>query len=132
MHPSRLVAAASAWAAGVLYVLVGVGVLDIGRAVDPGAQDLLAFGIAAGAAQVLVGAVLLGAKGRAPLLLVVGFETLVVLLYVAVASVRIPAYEEWGLTIKALEIVTLVATLALATHLHPVRTGAERHVGHGL
>ncbi|MBC7292053.1 MAG: hypothetical protein H5T83_12070, partial [Actinotalea sp.] len=62
MHPSRLVAAASAWAAGVLYVLVGAGVLDIGRAVDPGAQDLLAFGIAAGVAQLLVGAVLLGAR----------------------------------------------------------------------
>lgn len=132
MHPSRLVAAASAWAAGVLYVLVGAGVLDIGRAVDPGAQDLLAFGIAAGVAQLLVGAVLLGARGRAPLLLVVGFEILVVLMYVAVAGVRIPAYEVWGLTIKALELVTIVATLVLATHLHPVRTGAERHVGHGL
>lgn len=132
MHPSRLIAAVAAWAAGVLYVLVGLGVLEIGRAVDPGAQDLLVFGIAAGVSQVVVGVVLLAARGRAALLLVVGFETLVVLMYVAVASVRIPAYEVWGLTIKALEIVTIVATLALATHLHPVRTGAERHVGHGL
>lgn len=132
MHPSRVVAAAAAWGAGVLYVLVGLEVLDIGRAVDPGAQDLLAFGIAAGAAQLVVGLVVLRARGRAPLLLVVGFETLVVLMYVAVASVRIPAYEAWGLTIKALEVVTIVAALVLATHLEPVRTGAERHVGHGI
>lgn len=132
MHPSRLVAAAAAWAAGVLYVLVGLGVLDVGSTVDPGAEDLVVFGLAAGAAQLLVGVALLVARGRAPLLLVIGFEILVVLMYVAVASVRVPAYEMWGVTIKVLEIVTIVAALALATHLHPVRTGAERHVGHGL
>ncbi|WP_225753875.1 hypothetical protein [Actinotalea sp. Marseille-Q4924] len=132
MHPSRLVAAAAAWAAAVLYVLVGLGVLDIGRAVEPGAEDLLAFGLAAGAAQLLVGVAVLVARGRAPLLVVVGFEILVVLMYVAVASVRVPAYEVYGVTIKALEIVAMVATLVLATHLQPVRTGAERHVGHGI
>jgi hypothetical protein len=132
MHPSRLAAAAAAWAAGVLYALVGLGMLDLGRVVDPGAQDLLVFGLAAGAAQLLVGVAVLVAQGRAPLLIVVGFEVLVVLLYVATASVRVPAYEVWGVTIKALEILTIVAALVLATHLDPVRTGAERHVGHGL
>lgn len=80
----------------------------------------------------MVGLVVLRSRGRAPLLLVVAFETLVVLMYVAVASVRIPAYEVWGVSIKVLELVVVVAALVLATHLEPVRTGAERHVGHGL
>jgi hypothetical protein len=105
---SRLAAATSALIASI-YGLIYAGVLSVGRAE---AGDLGILGVAGGVFLVLA---LLLWRLRSRLLYAATalLQLLLAVMYVAVAPERDPAFEMWGLTIRALSLVLLVAVATL-------------------
>ena len=103
----RWVAAAATAASAILYYLIGFGVLGIGESTS-GETDLLGFGLVVG--SVFAGAaVAIWLVGSRLALGLIGFLDAIVLVgYFALASVREPPFEIWGLTIKVLQAVALV------------------------
>ena len=111
---AQLTATVAALATALLYLLIGLGVLNIGTSTqDTGNQDLLGFGVASGVVYVTVAALVYLIKRRVVWILTAVLDFLVIVMYFAVASVRQPPYEIWGLLIKALELVLLGALIYL-------------------
>ena len=111
---AQLTATVTAVATALLYFLIGLGVLNIGTSTqDTGNQDLLGFGVASGVVYVTVAALVYLIKRRVVWILTAVLDFLVIVMYFAVASVRQPPYEIWGLLIKALELVLLGALIYL-------------------
>jgi hypothetical protein len=97
------------------HFLIGLNVLFIGTTTD-GASDQFGFGMAAGIAFG-VWAVLLALFDRRWLWFVgLGFHALVFVIYIGASGVRVPPFEVWGLTLRAIHTVLLVALLCLAAH----------------
>lgn len=109
----RYLAAAAAAAAALLYLLIGLGVLSIGRSVKDGSTDLFGFGMVMTAAFVVVTLLLLRFRSRAVLALVAIVQVVVLVGYVALANVRDPQFEAWGLLVKACQLVVLLAVAYL-------------------
>jgi hypothetical protein len=109
----RYIAAALAAAAAVLYFLIGIGVL---RVVDASSAtpDLFEFGAMTGGAFA-IGALLLAITDRRLLWYMGALVQMVVLVgYMFAADMRTPAFEFWGLALKAIQLVLLVALVYLA------------------
>lgn len=105
----RNFAAAVAAVTALLYALIGVGLLTV---VEPGTSDegdMLAFGLPA-AGAFLVGALLLILfDSRVLWLLGAILQVIVLVGYVAMAGIRTPQFEVWGIIIKATQLVLLCA-----------------------
>jgi hypothetical protein len=117
MHISRTTAryigAAAAAAMAVIYFLIGLNVLYIGTTTE-GATDQFGFGVAAGIAFA-TWAVLLALVDRRWLWFVgLGFHALVFVIYIGASGIRVPPFEVWGLTLRAIHVVLLVALVYLA------------------
>jgi hypothetical protein len=111
----RYLAAIASAATAALYFGIGAGILTVVEA-SPDAPDLFEFGVAAGGAFV-VGAVLLLAFDRRVLwVLGAALQVGVIVMYVVVASERTPPFEAWGLLIKLLQVVVLIALAYLVVH----------------
>ena len=106
----RRAAAGTAGIIAVLYVLTGTGWVAVTAEQPPGVIPPLLVGAVAYA---LLSALLILARGRGPLIAGVALQVPALLLYVAIAAERIPAFEVWGLTIKALQVALLAVCLAL-------------------
>ena len=118
-HPGRLrlvrdVAVAASVAAALLYLLIAFGVVSVGTATEGVAPDLLGFGLTVGGAMALTALALWLFRSRLVWLLVAALEVIVLVGYFALAYMRSPSYEPWGLLIKACQAVVLVAVLYLA------------------
>lgn len=114
---SSLARSIAAGAAGVVagqYTLIGLGVLPVGNAASGGTPDLLAFGLMAGATFLVAGALLLATHSRIVSLGVAAWSAVVIVAYVAFASLRDPQFEPWGLSVKGMQLIVLAATLYLA------------------
>jgi hypothetical protein len=110
----RYVAAGLVGVIAVLYLLIGVQILAVGRPTDGSAPDLLVFGLLVGGAH-LVAAVLLALIARRVVWLgVAAFQVLVIVGYFALAGVRDPQFEVWGLLVKLLQLFVLGMTAYLA------------------
>jgi hypothetical protein len=109
----RRIAAALAAATAVLYVLVGLEVLRV-VSVEPAGSDLLGFGLSAAAAFALGAGLLLATDRRILWALGAFLQVVVIVMYVAVAPVRTPPFEVWGVLIKVLQGLLLVALAWLA------------------
>jgi hypothetical protein len=121
----RYIAAGLAAATALLYFLIGLGVV---RVVESSAAtpDLFEFGAMAGGAFAF-GALLLAVTDRRELWVVGALLQMVVLIgYVSAADMRTPAFEFWGLAIKAFQLLLLGALTYLA--LRPVQRGAIRRL----
>jgi hypothetical protein len=108
---TRLRRPAAVLAAGIsiLYLLIFVGVLSVGRAE---AGELGILGVASGVFAVL--AVLLWRVRSRLLWAGAGvLQALLTWMYVAIAPERDPSYEAWGLTIRGLSMVLLVLLAGL-------------------
>jgi hypothetical protein len=118
----RHVAAAISGLTALLYLLIGLEVLQVVEATTEEAPGMLEFGVMAGTAF-LFGAVLLVATDRR-ILWALGalFQIGVIVMYVVVGPQRSPSFEVWGLTIKALQLVLLAALVYLA--VRPVGSAA--------
>jgi hypothetical protein len=103
----RLTRAASGLAAmmAALYLLLAVGVLDLGAA-DPGELGILGV---AGALHLVIAAALWWRPWRWLLAVVIVVQLAMAAMYVAIAPERVPPYELWGLTIRGLSAALVVA-----------------------
>jgi hypothetical protein len=110
----RSIGAGASIAAGGIYLLIGLGVLSVGSTRTGEAVDLLAFGVVMASVSIVVGVLLAMAHSQAFWIAIAAAEALLIVGYLAVASVREPPVELWGLTIKALQAVVLAAAVVLA------------------
>ena len=104
----RLIAAGTAGASALLYYLIGFGALNIGVSTS-GQTDLLGFGLSAGTAFVVAAVLVLLVRRRWLVALVGLMDAAVIVGYFAMADIRVPSYEVWGLAIKALQVLFLLA-----------------------
>ena len=109
----RYGAAAVAAIMAAVYVLIGLGVLNVGGS-DSDRAFLWVFGALAGGAF-LLGALLLVAVDR-PWVWVAGliFQVFVYWAYVDVSKSRTPPFETWGITLRIIQLPLLVALGYLA------------------
>jgi hypothetical protein len=112
--------------AGLVYLLIGLGVLSVGTSTQAATTDLLGFGVAMAVASAAVAALLWFVPRRGILLGVVGFQLLVLVGYVLAAGVREPPFELWGLLIKACQAVVLVAAILLVTESRQAGAAPKR------
>lgn len=94
----------------VLYLLIGVGVITVVE--DQAASDPAPPFIAGGLFAVLA-VLLLITAGRGVLIAGVLLQVVVLGMYVVIASERTPAYEAWGLGMKAVQVGLLAALLTM-------------------
>jgi hypothetical protein len=129
-HRTRLVAAGAAAGSAILYYLIGLGVLNIGESTTGADPDLLGFGLTTGSAFVGFAILVLLVRRRWLLALLGLFDAAVIVGYFGFAWLREPQFEVWGLAIKALEGVALVAIGALVFgHREARRTAGTLAVG---
>ena len=106
---AREVAVAAAVAAGGLYWLIGLGMLDVGRPADRSSGDLFGFGAVAGTTFLVVAALLWRVRSRVLWVVVAALQVLVIGGYFAMGGIREPSFELWGLLIKGCQAIVLVA-----------------------
>lgn len=119
----RTLGAGAAALAASVYLCIGLGVLSIGTATSGQAPDLLSFGVTMAVMFAVVAGVLLRFHARPLAFAVAGLQVLVIAGYFAMAGIRTPPVEPWGLLIKVLQAVVLVAAVLLAVRS---RRGATR------
>jgi hypothetical protein len=108
------VAAGSAAATAVLYLLIAFGVAFVGRPTTGESASLFEFGVVMATVSGVVAALLVRFRAR-PLWIAVGvLQAALIVGYFVLAEVRDPQFEPWGLTIKALQVVVLTAVALLA------------------
>lgn len=106
----------------MLYMLIGVGTLTVGTSTATGGTtDLFAFGMLAGGMYALVAALILLVDSRVAYALLAVLDLGVIIGYFAMASIRDPSFELWGLLVKAAQAVVLGALIYLVMQ----REGAE-------
>ena len=110
----RSIGAGAAVLAAAVYLFIGLGLLSIGTAASGEAPDLLSFGATMAVVFIVVAAVLMRFRSRAVTLAVAGLQILVIVGYFAMSNIRTPPVEVWGLLIKALQVVVLIAAGVLA------------------
>jgi hypothetical protein len=108
----RVVTAGLAIAAAVVYLLIGFEVLQVVE-VGPSDPSLLWFGLSA-AAAFLFGAVVILVSERM-LLWALGafFQVFTIFAYVGVAEDRTPSYEFWGIALRVIQTLILLALVVL-------------------
>jgi hypothetical protein len=109
-------------AAGLVYLLIGLGVVSVGTSTQDATTDLFGFGVSMAVASLAVAALLWFVPQRRILIGVVGFQLLVLIGYVLAAGLREPPFELWGLLIKACQAVVLVAAILLVTESRTAAT----------
>lgn len=124
----RVVTAGLATAAAVVYLLIGFEVLQVVE-VGPSDPSLLWFGIPA-AAAFLFGAVVILASDRM-LLWALGafFQVFTIFAYVGVAEDRTPPYEFWGIALRVVQALILVALVVLISRYPQDERRARLGVG---
>lgn len=107
--PLRPIAVALAAAIALIYVLLWLDVLSL-----PGAEtgDRGILGVAGGVFAVLTVLVAV-VRRRAVLVAAAALQVLLAVMYLAVSTDRDPSFEVWGLTIRALSLLLLVALVGL-------------------
>lgn len=110
----RSIGAGAAVLAAAVYLFIGLGLLSIGTAASGEAPDLRSFGMTMAVMSIVVAAVLMRFRSRAVTLAVAGLQVLVIVGYFAMSNIRTPPVEVWGLVIKALQVVVLIAAGVLA------------------
>ena len=119
----RALAAITAGISALLYYLIGFGVLDIGTAASGEDPGLLGFGLSAGTAFVVAGALVWFVHRRWLVALIGLMDAAVIVGYFAMGDIRVPSYEVWGLSIKAAQVVLLLAIGFLLLRDEQVRKG---------
>jgi hypothetical protein len=119
----RYLAAAASLATALLYFGIAVGVLIVDEPASD-APGMFEFGASAGAAFVLGAFLLFALDHRALWFLGALLQVGVIVMYIAVGPQRTPSFEMWGLLIKALQIVILVALVWLTVR-PPTRVRAR-------
>lgn len=109
----RRFAAAVAVGIAALYLLIGLGMLDIGTTASGQTPELLDFGLALAGVFLAMGIAVLILSRRAVWAVIAAADLLIIAGYFLLADVRSPSFELWGLLTKALQAVFLVALAIL-------------------
>ncbi|HSL58308.1 MAG TPA: hypothetical protein VK866_10745 [Acidimicrobiales bacterium] len=113
----RRVGAALAGVMAAVYYLIGAEVITVAEATAEAGEeeiDIGVFGVGAGTIF-LVGALLLLLVDRRPIWAVgAALQVLIFVMYLAVSSDREPAFEPWGIALRAVEIPLLAVLVYLA------------------
>ena len=110
----RWIGVAAALACAAIYGLIGFGVLSVGESTTGATTDLLGFGLLMAGFSVAVAFAVGWLRSRLWLAIVAAFQLVPLIGYVAVAGVREPPFELWGLLIKVGQAVVFVVTMILA------------------
>lgn len=109
----RYAAAAVAVVMAAIYLLIGIGVLDVGGT-DADKSILWVFGAMAGCAFLLGAILLVAVDQRWVWIAGLLFQVFVYWAYVDVSKTRTPPFETWGITLRIIELPLLVALGYLA------------------
>lgn len=113
----RGIAIGASAVAAVVYLLIGLRVLDIGESTATGtAPDLFAFGAMMSAVSATIALLLALARSRILWASVAVIQVLVLVGYVAMSNLREPAFDLWGMLIKACQLIVLAAMAYLLLH----------------
>jgi len=110
-HSIRRLGATCAALMAAIYFLIGLGVLQVGGSANGEMVDLAVFGFGAGTAFAVTAALVAFTDHRLIWIALLVFQIFVIAMYIGVSSGRVPAFELWGLTLRAIQLV-LVACLA--------------------
>jgi hypothetical protein len=110
----RLAAAALSATCAVIYLAIGAGWLLPVSVAGDARVGLLVFGLLAGGAFAAGCLLLLVVEWRSVWLLGAAFQVFAIVAYVQVAEKRDPPFEFWGIFLKVLQVVILVALALLA------------------
>jgi hypothetical protein len=120
MHMTRLdirrIGATGALLMAAIYYLIGLGVLSVGGSTTSEPIDMFAFGIGAGTAFLVIAVLFLLTDQRWIWFLALLFEVLVFVIYVAVSGSRVPQFEIWGLTLRAIQLAVIAVLVYLTVH----------------
>jgi hypothetical protein len=110
----RRIAVAAAAVTSLLYLLIGFEVLPIGQAAGGADANLMEFGVWTCGTFAVIAVLLAGSTGRL-LWSTVAVATAIVLVgYFVMAGLREPPFAFWGLVVKGVQTVLLVAVGYLA------------------
>jgi hypothetical protein len=115
----RELGAGGSLVAAAIYALIGLGVLSVGTTTSGASTDLFAFGAIMAAGSVAIAVAMLRSTSRDVPIAIAVLEILVIVGYFAVAGVREPPVELWGLLVKGLQVVALASAVVLALHARP-------------
>lgn len=106
---ARYVAIAAVLAAAALYVLIGLRVVSVGESAQGGTPDLLGFGMALGATYFGLALVLAFVQRRVIWIAIALIDLVTIVGYFAMANLRVPPFEVWGLLTKTAQLVMFTA-----------------------
>jgi len=106
---AQAVAAGASALAALLYALIGLGVLAIGRPADGSAGDLVGFGVTLGGTFGIAAVLLTRFRSRVLWGAIAILQVIVLVGYFAFAGLREPPIELWGVAIKVCQGVVLLA-----------------------
>lgn len=124
---ARRIGISAALIAGGIYLLIGLDTLSVGTSTTGATTDLLPFGVAMGVFSLASAIGLYVAHARRWLVALAAIQLVPLLGYVAFNAYREPAFEPWGLLIKAMQLVVLAAAALLAVWAHPAPTRSMAH-----
>jgi hypothetical protein len=113
MRRIELFAAGVAATTAIIYFLIGFEVLAIGQPADGSEGDILGFGLASGAAYLIIAGLLVAVRRRWAWIAIALFVAITIVIYFAAAGVREPPFETWGLLIKALQVILMGSVVYL-------------------
>jgi hypothetical protein len=97
-----------------IYLLIGLGILDIGGSTSGETVDLALFGLSAGIAYVVL-ALLLALTDRRWLWILAALLMLwVYVIYLSTSGVREPSFEVWGITLRIVQLPLLAVLIYLS------------------
>lgn len=120
---ARIVAVAAAAISSLLYFLIGFEVLVVGES-KTGTNDILGFGLVTGTTFAVIAILAALVQRRWVLGAIASLDVLVIVGYFAFAGVREPAFEIWGLLVKAAQLVLLAG---LSYLIFFAQTGRRAH-----
>jgi hypothetical protein len=98
----------------VIYLLIGLGILDIGASTSGEAVDLALFGFSAAIAYAVL-ALLLTFTDRRWLWILAALVMLwVYVIYVSTSGVREPSFEVWGIALRIIQVPLLASLVYLS------------------
>jgi hypothetical protein len=98
----------------VIYLLIGLGTLDIGGSTSGESVGLALFGFSAGIAYLVLALLLMFTDRRWLWMLATLLMLWVYVTYVSTAGGREPPFEIWGLTLRVIQLPLLAALIYLS------------------
>jgi len=110
----RLTAAIASAAMALIYFLIGLGVLSVGSSTSGESVDMFVFGFSAGIFFLLMAGLLALTDNRWVWYAATILQVLIFATYVATSAIRVPNFEVWGITLRAIQVVLIAGLLYLA------------------